>query len=518
MKRFWKILLCLLLVLTFAPPEEAKAEGEITGIHTDLDGVLYWDEVSGTEYYTVEYVVGDYTRGQTDTVYPWEGWPGPSFPLKGQLMDLGYPTGNYMIMIRAYSNGEVIAAGSYGYFPYASAGKMAIVTGVYLDSTYYGHWDDIPKASYYIVTVYRDGTWWSEVNVYSGNEAYLGDYMIGEDYQYSFTVKARRQGYEDSDHSSMSNAVNGAPQTFIRLSGSDRYETSRIIASTVRGIIDDYSDFDSVFVATGEKYPDALSGAFLANILNAPLLMISGKSAADTVDFINNNLKEGGRVYILGGEGVLKPEWLDGLDASFEQKRLSGKTRYLTNLKVLEECAAIRGYKPQVYLVCTGENFADSLSCSALSIPMILVKDKLNSEQKAYLEDLSKENTFFYIIGGTKAVPENIENELAVYGTVVKRVSGSNRYETSALIGRYFQEGFGETCVIATGKNFPDGLSAGPLAYQSGAALLLVKEGSTSHASEYNYSPGVRLGYIAGGKGAVSDQTAMEAFNVSSLE
>ena len=72
--------------------------------------------------------------------------------------------------------------------------------------------------------------------------------------------------------------------------------------------------------------------------------------------------------------------------------------------------------------------------------------------------------------------------------------------------------------MIATGKNFPDGLSAGPLAYQSGAALLLVKEGSTSHASEYNYSPGVRLGYIAGGKGAVSDQTAMEAFNVSSLE
>ncbi|MGP1906990.1 cell wall-binding repeat-containing protein [Metabacillus sp. JX24] len=52
------------------------------------------------------------------------------------------------------------------------------------------------------------------------------------------------------------------------------------------------------------------------------------------------------------------------------------------------------------------------------------------------------------------------------------RISGENRFETAVKLS---EEGFetAETAVIATGRNFPDALSATPLAYKNDAPLLL---------------------------------------------
>ena len=521
MKRFFKIILCAFLVLSFVPHKEVKAEGTINNIHFDSNGFLAWDEVPGTEYYLVEYYDENHVRGQSDYVWPYSGWSGPTFDLMGRLATYGYADGQYMVEIRAYTEEEILASGNAGPFYYDAIDKMTAPALVTLLSDWTAWWNLVPDAEWYIVTVFRDGFWWDEMWVSGDTTGVdLGLSMIGEKYQYSFKVKARRTGYEDSDFSPESNTVAGMPQNFIRLSGKDRYETSRIIAANVRAVIDDYKDFDAIFVATGKNYPDALSGAFLANWLNAPLLMIDSKSSTDVVEFINNNLAPGGIVYILGGEGVVPNGWLDGIDSSYVTKRLSGKTRYHTNLAILDEFEKVTEYTPQEFLVCTGENFADSLSCSALGIPMLLVKDGLNADQKAYLSKLDKEYTWFYIIGGTGAVSEAVENELLNYGKIGRRVAGKNRYETSVLIADYFGYGYYYTanCVLATGQNFPDGLSAGPLAYHIGAPLLLVKEGQTIYASNHNYYPGVRIGYIAGGTGAVSDEVAMAAFNVDSLE
>ncbi len=520
MKRLIKIILCAFLVLTFVPHREAEAEGTITNIQLGTDGYLTWDEVPGTEYYTVEYYDTNLIRGETDQVWPWSGWTGPKHDLMGRLATYGFATGDYMVEIRAYSETEILASGTAGPYPYYAKAKMVAPTGAALGQyNYIGHWSAVKGSDWYIVTIFRDGVWWDELWVPGENtEADLGLSMIGEKHTYSFSVKARATGYEDSDFSLMSNEVTGRPQNFIRLSGKDRYETSRIIAANVRAAIDDYKDFDAVFVATGKNYPDALSGAFLANYLNAPLLMIDSKSSADVVEFINGNLAPGGDVYILGGEGVVPTSWLNGLDASFVLNRLYGKDRYGTNLEILHKYVDITEYPSQEFLVCTAKNFADSLSCSALSMPMLLVGDSLKADQKAFLDSLN--NPYFYIIGGTGAVTETVESELANYGTVAKRISGKNRYETSVLIAQYFNPGyyFTANCVLATGTNFPDGLSAGPLAYHVGAPLLLVKDGQTKYASDFNFYPGVLNGYIAGGIGAVSDAVACAAFNVDSLE
>ena len=49
-------------------------------------------------------------------------------------------------------------------------------------------------------------------------------------------------------------------------------------------------------------------------------------------------------------------------------------------------------------MVCTGKDFADSLSVSALGNPILLVKDELTQEQKKFMRSLP--GNFYYIIGG----------------------------------------------------------------------------------------------------------------------
>ena len=96
----------------------------------------------------------------------------------------------------------------------------------------------------------------------------------------------------------------------------------------------------------------------------------------------------GGIVYILGGTGAVPEECLEGLSSTFSIRRLSGKTRYDTNLAILKEMNVLGGE----LLICSGENYADALAASAVGIPMMLVNPKkktLTEEQKTFLASAS---------------------------------------------------------------------------------------------------------------------------------
>ena len=238
--------------------------------------------------------------------------------------------------------------------------------------------------------------------------------------------------------------------------------------------------------------------------------MVNASSIENVSDYIWHKVKWGGTVYVLGGEGAIKEECLKQLKADgYNVKRLAGKDRYETNLAILKEA----GVKDETILVCTGKNYADSLSCSALDFPILLVGKTLNDTQKAYLASMNKDLTSFFIIGGTGAVSDDIANELNNYGIVVDRIAGKDRYETSLNIARTFTGRNGKY-VIATGKNFPDGLSGGPLAYALGAPLILVSDGKTEKAAEYTSNPGVFVGYALGGTGALTDAVFDAVFHV----
>ena len=288
-----------------------------------------------------------------------------------------------------------------------------------------------------------------------------------------------------------------------RLKGKNRYQTGFAVADELKQILG-VSKFATVVVAYGEKFPDALTGSYLAGKYDAPILLTDKNSDNDVVDYIKENVVAGGKVYILGGAAAVSAEFEAAVDgAGFDVERLAGKNRFETNLAILRE-AGLAG--AQEILVATGSNYADSLSASATGMPMLLVGDKLTAEQKTFLGGA---NGKFVILGGTAAVSEEVENELKAFGEVV-RVKGSSRYETSiAIAERYF--GAPSAAVLAYGEAFPDGLCGGPLAAAIGAPLVLTHNDRLSAADAY--VSGVAYGYVTGGTARLSDAAVREIFD-----
>lgn len=274
-----------------------------------------------------------------------------------------------------------------------------------------------------------------------------------------------------------------------RLYGSNRYETSFEIANALKAELK-VSKFSHIIVANGTNFADALAGSYLASIKNAPIIMTNGKNAQDVRNYINNHVKKGGTVYLLGGTAAV-PEGVGCGLGEYHVKRLSGKTRYETNLAILKEAKI----SSSEILVCTGKSFADSLSASATGKPILLVNKELSQEQKNYLSSLSGKT--FYILGGTSAVSEALEQELTQYGTV-ERIGGATRAETSVMIAEKFFKS-PSSIVLASSGNFPDGLCGGPLAAKKKVPMILTKTGSESAAKAYAQANDIHEGLVLGG-------------------
>ena len=291
-----------------------------------------------------------------------------------------------------------------------------------------------------------------------------------------------------------------------RVAGDNRYSTGLKVADqlkTYKGT----SKFNAIVVASGREFPDALAGSYLANQKGAPILLVNSKSTSsfeDAKNYIAANLATGGTVYILGGEAAVPKQMADIL-AGYNVKRLAGANRYDTNLEILKEA----GTAGQEILICTGKGFADSLSASAANKPILLLSNKsITAAQRAFLENSSKK---FIIIGGESAISAQMEAELEKIGTVVDRLAGANRYETSVKVANYFFRN-PTTAVVAYAKNFPDGLCGGPLAKALNAPLILTAAKAETLASDYMKANNIKDGLVLGGTSALSENTVSKVF------
>jgi putative cell wall-binding protein/predicted lipid carrier protein YhbT len=294
-----------------------------------------------------------------------------------------------------------------------------------------------------------------------------------------------------------------------RYAGSNRYLTAQAIAD---GLLERLTTkLDVIIVASGVNYADALSGSYLSYIKgNAPILLINSANEALVKAYITKNLNIGGTVYILGGTGVVSKGFETSITklGSFTVKRLAGQNRYLTNLEILKETGVDKSYTGEL-LICTGTNYADSLSASALDKPMLLVSSQLMDIQKTYLASIGSQEVI--IFGGTGAVSKALETSLGK--TVKARLAGANRFETSVLAAEAF---FGEkvsgkavtNIALAYGLDFPDGLAGGPLARAINAPLLLVddtNETGSKYAIAYIKDKTLENCIVFGGTGVISD-------------
>ncbi len=139
--------------------------------------------------------------------------------------------------------------------------------------------------------------------------------------------------------------------TVQRLSGPDRYETSVKVAEAL-GLGPD----KTVFLATGEAAPDALTVAPIAAQLQQPILLTPPTGIPASVNaFLKANAVQA--LNVVGGTGVIPTKILP---ASLPFKRYGGTDRFLTMQAILD------GFRPSLpnlfFTNGSGNVFADALA------------------------------------------------------------------------------------------------------------------------------------------------------------
>ena len=285
----------------------------------------------------------------------------------------------------------------------------------------------------------------------------------------------------------------------IRLAGSDRYETAYAVAEQMK-INKGESKFKNVVVASGDNYPDALSGNYLAFTKNAPMLLTNQYEVDNTAEYIKNSIEPNGTVYILGQTSAV-PASLEQKLQGINIKRIGGSDRFETNLLILKE-ARVHG---EELIVCSGLNFPDAVSASAANRPILLADDKLSVSQKNYLSTIDPLKVYF--IGGDKAVPKAVRDEFT--GNTV-RLAGSDRFETSRLIAENLFPSHQDRVILASGLNFPDALVGGAFNQDTRVPVLLVGPdfADAYNAKKFVSENGTKSLILLGGKLSISDEIA----------
>ncbi|MHB9002858.1 MAG: tandem-95 repeat protein, partial [Coriobacteriia bacterium] len=163
---------------------------------------------------------------------------------------------------------------------------------------------------------------------------------------------------------------------------------------------------------------------------------------------------------------------------------LSGPTRFDTAVAISLAAYPLKlpADGERTVVIATGRNWPDALGGTALAGvldgPILLVDTaSIPSSVVNEIERLGAERAI--ILGGTSAVGVQVEQALAAQfgdADAVKRIAGSNRYETAERIAAAViaaQPDYDGTAFVATGGTFPDALGAAPLAASQGWPLYL---------------------------------------------
>lgn len=191
------------------------------------------------------------------------------------------------------------------------------------------------------------------------------------------------------------------------------------------------------------------------------------------------------------------------VSAEAEIQRFGGADRYETSIKISQNNFETTDY----IILVSGGDFPDALSAAPLSkkysAPILLTKkDELSEESIEEIKRLNAKKAF--ILGGDLIISERVEKQLADINVSPTRIYGKDRYETSLKVAQVL--GSWKEAFIASGENFPDAVSAAPIAALKGMPIILTKgkelPKSVKEFVRENSSP---MYYIVGGQGAVSE-------------
>ena len=263
-----------------------------------------------------------------------------------------------------------------------------------------------------------------------------------------------------------------AGATVQRLGGADRYETSALISGS------NFDTADTVIIATGYTFADALSASGLAGCLEAPVLLTRPDGLPSEIRTEITRLRASSAV-VVGGQlsvGAEVERQLTGMGLTV--KRIGGVDRYETASLIGQEVLTYGLNWGRVF-IARGDGYADALALGPLAFgaqaPLLLVKPY---EVPSFTRDLLGSGGFVggAIAGGEVSIQPGVAAEIVSLVPGMERVAGATRYETAGAVASYgVNSGISdwEYIGIATGAGFPDALCGGAAAGNQGGIILL---------------------------------------------
>lgn len=255
-----------------------------------------------------------------------------------------------------------------------------------------------------------------------------------------------------------------------RIEGTDRYSTAVKISSQ------NFAPGVAVaYVALGENFPDALSAAPAAASQSAPLLLVSGTTAAPSIiDELKRLAPQ--KIVVVGGTAAIPETVALQFAAIAPVERISGADRYQTSIRVGEVLGAAK--RGRAY-IATGSNFPDAISAASAAgfqdAPLLLINGTSPTVPPAIADALARWGvTQVTVIGGNQAISDGLLAAIeALPNITATRISGVDRYSTSIAVNRGAAFGTFGGGYVATGTTFADGLTGGAVAGRDGKPLYL---------------------------------------------
>ncbi|MFB2580671.1 cell wall-binding repeat-containing protein [Herbiconiux sp. P15] len=266
-----------------------------------------------------------------------------------------------------------------------------------------------------------------------------------------------------------------------RLHGVDRYDQA------VRASRAGFARADIVYLASGEKFADALSAGAVAGARGSPLLLTPATGLPAGV------VAEIGRlspsvVVMVGGPASVSDEVVAELSRSVVGAtflRIGGADRYEVSRALVTD-SAVGVPTADGVMLAAGATFPDALAAAPAAVhreaTVMLVDGSKPSLDSASLTAISGYRPHdVLIVGGIASVSPGIESQLrrdlASVPSSVGRVSGADRFEVPVTLNRgVFAPRPGGSAYLASGTAFPDALSGGPLAASRHAPIYLVRQ------------------------------------------
>lgn len=264
-------------------------------------------------------------------------------------------------------------------------------------------------------------------------------------------------------------AKNEVLKKATRIAGNDRYETSVDVSRKT------FDKADTVILVNGMQSSDVLSAIPLANLKNAPILLVKSDSVPDVVKAEIDRLGAK-NIIVIGGDHSVSRN-IDILKTGkYNVQYLAGDDRYETAMLVANEVVKLNGGKKEAVVVVNGKNPVDALSISSLeslrTAPVLFTdSSKLNKDAKKFLDNNSIANVT--VFGGEDSISSGVEKAITKY-SFVKRYSGNDRYETSANIAKDAKSS--KEIVVASGRSYADALTVGSYARKNNAIVLVVRD------------------------------------------